>query len=275
LLRGSEPDLPGYVRAEGRLKLRAGLRGGKSVIADIEEHGSCRARFPRHSGAALEATLVNVAGGIAGGDRYSVDLTVEAGTTAMLTTAAAERVYRSLGESARIETRIALADRATAIWMPQELLLYEGARLERRIEADIAPLARLCLTEIMVLGRTESGETLHTAMIRDRWRLWRNGALIFAENLMLDTPLLADQRPSRLDGRSIIATSLLIAPDAVEMIDAARNMLGDDSRCDCAISAWNGMLLLRARANNADAIKQRLAEFWRGLNLFEMPRIWG
>ena len=52
------------------------------------------------------------------------------------TTPSAERIYRSDGPAAMITTRLVLKPRAQLFWLPQETLMFEGARLERRLEID-------------------------------------------------------------------------------------------------------------------------------------------
>ncbi len=199
----------------------------------------------------------------------------EDGATALLTTSAAERVYRSLGAPSRIETRLAAAPRAKLIWIPQELILYDGGRLERSIEIDADASATLCITELIALGRPASGEIVSICDLKDRWRIRRNGKLIFAEALRIDDEMLAQrQRPSRLAGMSVFATALLVSPEAEELAETARNLLGENGETECAVSAFNGMLIVRGRANNAFELKNRIAALWRGLSLFPTPRIW-
>ncbi len=62
--------------------------------------------FPRPDTAALTAVLLNTAGGLTGGDRFSVSATAADGSRLTLTTQAAERVYRALpGTEARLTPR--------------------------------------------------------------------------------------------------------------------------------------------------------------------------
>jgi urease accessory protein len=282
VLLETDPNLPAYVRADAAVVLKAKLRGSRTILADINETGASRARFPNHGGEALEATLVNMGGGIAGGDRFTISIEAGEGAKTAITTAAAERVYRSLGQPSDISTTLIAKAGSELIWLPQELILYDGARLRRRIEADIAPGAMLCLNELMVLGRGASGETMTHGLIDDRWRIRRSGELIFADNLLLDAKILSEpDRPARLAGFTCFATLLLVSPHAEDRLDMARNMLQESSQkgmeedgTECAASAWNGMLLIRGRAKSAHALKLRIATLWRRLNLFAMPRLW-
>ena len=59
--------------------------------------GSLRVRFPHCDGAGLDAVIVNTGGGMTGGDRFDLGIKVGAGADVSVTTAAAEKIYRSLG----------------------------------------------------------------------------------------------------------------------------------------------------------------------------------
>ena len=85
-------------RAVGRIALAVEARNGVSRRARVREEGSLRVRFP--GSGELEAVIVNTAGGIAGGDRFDLDVAVGAGASLTVTGAAAEKIYRSLGPDA-------------------------------------------------------------------------------------------------------------------------------------------------------------------------------
>ena len=67
----------------------------------LHESGSLRVRFPSPEAEGLSAMFVNTAGGIAGGDRFDIDIAVGEGSRLAVTTAAAEKVYRAQGPAAR------------------------------------------------------------------------------------------------------------------------------------------------------------------------------
>ena len=85
-------------RAIGRIALSVAAGAGGSRRERVHEAGALRVRFPNGTnGGTLEAVIVNTAGGMTGGDRFDIDITVGAGARLTVTTAAAEKIYRSLG----------------------------------------------------------------------------------------------------------------------------------------------------------------------------------
>ena len=71
---------------------------GVTRRGSLHELGLLRVRFPSPEAEGLSGVFVNtVKGGIAGGDRFDIDISTGEGSRLTLTTAAAEKVYRAPG----------------------------------------------------------------------------------------------------------------------------------------------------------------------------------
>ncbi len=125
-------------RAVGAVALAVRSSGGMTRRARLREEGSLRVRCPGPASAELEAVIVNTAGGVAGGDRLKLDVSVEGGARLAVTTAAAEKIYRALEEAATIDVKLSVAAGACLAWLPQETILFDRARLERSIDIELA-----------------------------------------------------------------------------------------------------------------------------------------
>ena len=66
-------------RAVGKIALAVRATGGITRRARVHEHGSLRVRCPGPAAVELEAVIVNTAGGMAGGDRFALDIAVAPG----------------------------------------------------------------------------------------------------------------------------------------------------------------------------------------------------
>ena len=158
--------------------------------------------------------LVNTAGGIAGGDRFDIDIAAGEGARLAVTTAAAEKVYRAHGPAAEVNIALKAAAGAHLAWLPQETILFDRARVSRRIDIDLAEGASLLLCEIVVFGRTAMGERMLHGEFVDRWRLRRGGRLVFAETVRLDGDIGAKlARPAVANGGVAIGTALIVPGD--------------------------------------------------------------
>ena len=126
-------------RATGHIALAVAAAGGVTRRARVHEDGSLRVRFPNAAGDALEAVIVNTGGGMTGGDRFSIDIEVGEGARLVAGTAAAEKIYRSTGPDAVMDVALSVAAGGRLAWLPQETILFDRARLSRRIDVDLAP----------------------------------------------------------------------------------------------------------------------------------------
>ena len=213
------------------------------------QQGCAKARLPAPGGSAPEVVLINTAGGVTGGDR--IDWRLEAGPGAALvaTTQAAERVYRSAGGAARIETRLTLGPGARLDWLPQETILFDGGRLDRSLEVEMAADARLLALETLVLGRAAQRRDGAAGAVSDQWRIRRGGRLVHAEALRLDGDVArATAGAATLGGARALAT--LVAGRARTRAPASRPRAGArrDRRRD-----RGGERQGRGRAGRADA----------------------
>jgi urease accessory protein len=266
--------MPGYVRARGGVRVRFACAGGRTVRTEVAESGGFRARFPNTFNPSCEAVLINTGGGMTGGDALATSIAVEAGAAAVVTTQAAEKIYRSQGPATEVSTRLEVGAGAVLHWLPQEAILFGRAHLRRHLEAEIAPDATLIACESVYFGRAAMGEALDEAALRDRWRIRRGGRLIFAEDVRLEGHV-ADilSRPAIAGGARAVATVLMVAPGALARLDAARAALAN-AVSECGVSGFDGMLIARFLSPDAAALRADLARFMINLTGAPLPRSW-
>jgi urease accessory protein len=232
-------------RANACLRASFARAGTRTEAERTFETGGLRWRFPRPSGA-CEAAIVNTGGGVAGGDVLHVALWLKEAAEVEATTPAAEKIYRSDGAPARIETRLALESRARLAWLPQETLLFEGAWLERRLEVDIAAEARLLLVESIVFGRLAMGEGRIDARLRDSWRVRRGGRLVFADETRLERAGATLDRRAVGGGARALSTIVAAAPGIEARLPDLRAALEAGMEgVEAGASAFDGLVVAR------------------------------
>jgi urease accessory protein len=263
--------LPPRIRAHGGVRLRIGATGRASAPLEIAESAGYRVRFLR--GRACEGVFVNTGGGMAGGDSMALHVALDPGAQATLTTQAAEKIYRAQRDPTTIDIRLDLAENADLAWLPQEQILFDGARLARRFAVDMAEGARLALVESVIFGREAMGESLAGGSFRDSWRLRRGGRLVFADEIRLKGGIAELMARSAIgEGARAMATCLLVTPEAEGRIDEARAAL-EGSSCSCGASGFDGMLLARFIGRDAQALRAGLVRFLERMQ-GPVPRSW-
>jgi urease accessory protein len=260
-------------RARGKVAFDVRLEDGVTRRGRLHESGSLRVRFPSPEADGLSAVFVNTAGGVAGGDRFDIDITAGEGARLTLTTAAAEKVYRAPDEAAQLNISLKAASGAHLGWLPQETILFDRARISRRIDIDLAENASLLLCEIVVFGRAATGERMQSGEFVDRWRLRRGGRLVFAETVRLDGDIgekLA--RPAVANGGVAIGTALIVPGDEVlvERLREASESFGEE----VGISAWNGFAMARFCAQDAARLRADMMTVLGRASGAALPRLW-
>jgi urease accessory protein len=217
----------GHQRADGAVRLEFAFGARGTALARLYQQAPLRVLFPTpEPGESPTAALVNCAGGLAGGDSLATEVLLGAGCTATLSTPAAEKVYRSLGPLTRVTTRLQVEAGATLEWLPQETILFDQARLRRRMEAHVGEGARLLAAEMLVFGRSARGETMRSGLVRDQWRLHGPAGLLWADGLAVEADLEARLlAPLGFAGAEAMATLLLAAPRAEAYLPALRAAL--------------------------------------------------
>ena len=260
-------------RAQGAVKFGVHLQDGVTRRGVLHESGSLRVRFPSPEAEGLSGVFINTAGGIAGGDRFDIGITAGEGARLTLTTAAAEKVYRAPGPVAELNIALKAEAGAHIGWLPQETILFDRARISRRIDIDLAETASLLLCEIVVFGRSAMGERMLHGEFVDRWRLRRGGKLVFAETIRLDGEVgekLA--RPAIAKGGVAIGTALIVPGDeaVVERIREASESFGGE----VGISAWNGFAIARFCAQDAARLRADMMVVLGRASGMALPRLW-
>jgi urease accessory protein len=260
-------------RAQGAVRFGVRLMDGVTRRGDLHESGSLRVRFPSPEGEGLSAVFVNTAGGIAGGDRFDIDIAAGEGTRLTATTAAAEKVYRAAGPAAALDIALKAEAGSHLAWLPQETILFDRARIARRIDIDLAESASLLLCEIVVFGRAAMGETMQHGEFVDRWRLRRGGKLVFAETIRLDGNIgekLA--RPAVANGGVAIGTALIVPGDEA-LLERIRE-IADSFGGEVGISAWNGFAMARFCAQDAGRLRADMMTVLCRASAAPLPRLW-
>jgi urease accessory protein len=277
------PDPLRLERGNGAAEIAFHRRGdGRTVLAHLYQKSPCRVLFPAPEPGDLPlAALLTTSGGLAGGDRLSLDLAVEAGARALATTAAAEKVYRSADGDVEIAVTLRVAARGWLEWLPQETILFDGARLARRLSASVAQDAQLLGAEMLVLGRAARGERFAQGRLFESWRIRFGGRLVWADAICLEDEVAARlAAPAGFAGAAALATAVYVGADAAAHLDRAR-ALADEGECRGGATLLGPVLVARFLGGRAEAVRHALAHYLAGMRRAvgglpaAMPRLWG
>ena len=262
------------VAATGRIEVEQ--RAGRSRLSGLFQEGAAKIRLPDTGSDPLEAVLINMAGGLTGGDRIAWEATVGANARASLTTQACEKVYRALAGRAEVDVRLSVGSGGFLGWLPQETIVFDRAAFSRRLDVELAADAEALIVEATIFGRSAMGERARNGTFHDRWRIRREGRLIHAEDFAVGPDIEATlSRPASAGGRIAFATLLLVSERGEQMLDAVRKIVGDDGGASFWTVGETGKLLARLYAEDGYTLRKRLMPLVALLNgQAGLPRLW-
>ena len=239
--------------------------------------------------------LVHPPGGVVGGDELRIDVQVDADAHALITTPAATKFYRCDGRHS-MQTQELRATGAALEWLPQENIFYRGAdvRIATRVQVDAE--SRFIGWEINCLGLPARGEPFDAGALRLDLELWRSpvtseplpirsGPFCYEMGsvpIFLDRLRLTGESRSRgaawgLAGQEAVGT-LLATPATRAQVESIRELVADERYA--AVSLVDGVLVLRALAPQAEAVRKLFIAAWQRLRPAiigrdaVLPRIW-
>jgi urease accessory protein len=260
-------------RARGAVRFDVAGVDGVTRRREVHEAGSLRVRFPSPEDEGLSAVLVNTAGGIAGGDRFDIDIACAGDARLTVTTAAAEKIYRADGPAAALNVVLKAEGHSHLSWLPQETILFDRTRIHRRFEIDLSEAASLLLCEIVVFGRLAMGERMREGEFFDRWRLRRGGKLVFAENIRLDGDIGAKLASPAIAKDGVAIGTALIVPGDEALVERIRE-LAPSFGGEVGISAWNGFAMARFCAQDAARLRADMMAVLGRASGSALPRLW-
>ena len=263
-------------RVAAHARIDVAFRHGRSRLARLYQDGAAKIRLPDTGSDPLEAVLINMAGGLTGGDRLGWEVYVGDRARCVITTQACEKVYRALAGHAKVDVSLKVGEGGFLGWLPQETIVYDRSAFSRSLDADLAASGEALIVEATIFGRSAMGERAAHGTFRDRWRIRREGRLVHAEDFFVGPDIESTlARPASAGGRIAVATLLLISDRSEVLVEPARRIIGDDGGASTWNVAGTGKLLARLYAEDGYKLRKRLVPLVELLNgQAGLPRLW-
>lgn len=280
----SEPGAAAASGTRGALRLSFVRDGADTRLGVLEQRAPLRVLFPRpHDSSVPLAVVVTTSGGLVGGDRLETTVSVGAGAAALVTTQAAEKVYRSGGAACDIRLNLAAGPESWLEWLPNETIVFDHARLRRKTVVSLTGSARLLAGEILVLGRRARGERFSGGLIHDAWEIRRDGRLEWMDAFRLADDVVAIQAsPAGLDGAAALGTIVCCPSAPDDLVARARVLANGLSQADLRIGVTRigATVLIRLLGRDALAVRGAYGQVWAMLRqaaggfAARLPRLW-
>ena len=285
----SEPDQSGSqsnakaIHVAGSAEIGFVHSDGITRLDHLYQHDPVRVLFPDPpEGDIPQATLITTSGGLTGGDQISLQIKAGPGARAMAIAQAAEKIYRSAGGDTQINLTLGAAADSWLEYLPQETILFDGARLSRLSRVQVTGSAQLLAGEIIVFGRRGSGEIYGCGYLRDAWEIYRDETLVWADAVLLEDDISGPlNHPAGFDGAAAMATAVYSGPDAATYLDPTREILNTNpDGVRSSATMVNDLLIVRWLGEDALSLRTVFGNFWQQFRHqaavlpASLPRLW-
>ncbi|MEO1133505.1 MAG: urease accessory protein UreD [Cyanobacteria bacterium J06639_1] len=227
------------------------------------------------------ATLVHTAGGMVGGDVLDQSIHLHAGSQVFLTTPAAGKIYRTMGEPCLQTATLRIEPGAYLEWLPQDAIAFNGANYIQNIRVDLSPGGQILLWDIARLGRTARGEQLLQGEWRSQVEVWQEDLPLWIDHQFVRGGEAMTSSPHALAGYPVMGTLARVGrsfTDA-EMEDLREAIAFVPPQYIGLTRSLNG-LVCRYRGTSSQMARQCFTRIWQRLRYFErgkmpdVPRVW-
>ena len=274
----AEPAPAGWA---AKLELRFERERARTVLKSRRHVGPLRVQKPLYPEGPdiCQVIVVHPPGGIVGGDSLAIDIDAGKGAHVQVTTPSAAKWYRSTARVARSDAILRGHAGALIEWLPQETLLFDGARAAIRLRVLLTGDARYIGWDVTCLGRAASGERFTSGHLHQTLELFRDDALIWGERTVLDGGSRALHSPAILNGAPVFGTLVAVGAAVHDDLLAVCRAVGCASG-EAAATRLPQAFVARYRGDCANAARAYFATLWTLLRpMFAgrkavLPRIW-
>ena len=260
---------------------------GLTRMAHLRHWGPLRVQrpfYPDNDNHECHLYLLHPPGGMVTGDVIQMDIAVENGAHGLLTTPSAGKIYRGNHSdvSQKQDVVCRVKGKSYLEWMPQETIVFDGARGNLSLRVELESGSNCCLWDIVCLGRPASGEAFADGYLRQKLELLVDGTLMYSESNRFEGG--SDFLSARwgLAGMPVSGTLLVsvdVSEDQLTMLRERTGMLCVDGE-KTVLSNVDGLLAARYLGKSAEHCKKIFTACWRelrplmtGKDIIE-PRIW-
>lgn len=290
-ISASQPELaPRQWRAS--LALRFSHKAGRTVLKDNKHSGPLRVQRPFYpEGDCCHVYLLHPPGGLVLGDKLSIDVVLDAQTSALITTPSAGKVYgvAGLGLEQKQVVKIAADEGACMEWLPQETIVFNGANARLETQLVLGESSRAMAWDMICLGRPAANEAFTQGRCDQTIQVQQNGKLILLERnrFIGGDPMLSELwgLGGALMSGTFLATVVLTQQQLDQLREILSALAGEDQSSRWVACRWsatqkNNLILVRYLGSSSRLCRQGFERVWcflRPLVLAKpvaLPRIW-
>jgi urease accessory protein len=269
-------------RWQGELTLRLARDGAATRLTQRRHLGPILVQKPLYpeGDEVCHLIIVHPPGGIAAGDHLTLEVGLEEGARALLTTPGATKWYKSSGARATQAIRMTVAPRAALEWLPQENIVFNAADALNALDVDLASGGAFVTWDISSLGRGASGEAFAQGCFRVLTNIRIDGRLVWTERGRIEASSRLTTAPLGLARKPVFGTLLavgrIMTDDTLECCRRIEAPRGDSG----AVTRVGNVFCARYVGDSVQVARRYFTNLWDILRPMligrapHMPRIW-
>jgi urease accessory protein len=224
------------------------------------------------------AVILHSAGGMVGGDRLAYQIDLAPDSQALITTAAAAKIYRSNGEFTQQQVAIKLDVNAHLEWLPQETIIFDRAQYHQNLRVDLAAGATFCGWEMVRLGRSARQETFTHGCWENALEVWQEGKPLWIDRQRITGEQWQSRQAS--DGQPLLGLLVWLGGAVSKELVAQARILAPQHEADWGVTVLKAGLVCRYRGSDRQAAQAWLIAVWDLLRQTYrqrsacVPRVW-
>jgi len=163
-------------------------------------------------------------------------------------------------------------ENAQLYWLPQETILFDGSRLERKLNIELFDTSKVLFVEPIVFGRLASGEELGSCFFKDNVSINCNGEPIYIDGIKMNgniTEILKNKSTS--NNNKAMANIALYDASSIEILNKIRKLLPITAG---ASLINNHLLLIRILSPDSYELRKTLLPILSLLTDNAVPKNW-
>lgn len=267
----------------GSLNLVFAHRHGTTQLIHSQNQAPLKVQRPFYpeGSAVCHSVVLHTSGGVVGGDRLSLNFQVEPNAQALITTAAASKVYRSNGLEAKQSIQMQVEADACLEWLPQETIVFNSAIYRQDLRVELAPGASWLGWEITRFGRSARGERFLEGEWRSHTEIWQQGRPLWIDRQWLPGGEEILNSPHGLAGQPVVGSLVWVGADSPEIVQKVRLLwTGAERQGEAGVTRLTTGLLCRYRGPSTSEVRNWFTDVWQLLRLSFLgrpscpPRVW-
>jgi urease accessory protein len=245
----------------GCIELGFEVQGSNTILQRSYAHAPLKIQRPFYPESEICHTVIlHSAGGMVGGDRLTYQIDLAPQSQALITTAAAAKIYRSQGDVSQQQVQINIAENAYLEWLPQDTIIFDQAQYHQNLRVDLAAGATFCAWDIVRLGRSASQETFSQGCWQNALEVWQAGKPLWIDRQQITGDQWHSLQASA--GQPLLGVFVLLgASVSAEVVNQVR-AVAPHSEVGWGATAIAGGLVCRYRGSDRQAVQKWFMAVW-------------